>query len=308
MSRGSIDLGFDPTITAASEIGKRLFVRSISSSQDEVGSTPPTPGKETETAIESSDEEYTVQESNNTDRSRHRRRMSVMGAKLVSQIPPRHVTDNRFVVAPTYAFPSFDIHCFKMEKDLCFFHQSPSLPLTMLCRITKLPKNLLGAATWQIFAGNGEPVAVIKQAIRSINPTFYMFLGTDSVKRDCIYTFQKKLRSSKVRVFNGEGTKEAVLLNCFCLIGSDRVCIKLKDGKALGEALGETIVDWRCQTNMIRIGKGFDVLLAAACFCLADVFEAHALDVPPSMVSDVRAARQQASRVDYRAMMGWPSD
>jgi hypothetical protein len=296
------------------ELGKRLFVRTISatSSPDinigKVHTSSKLSQNNINEEIESSDE------NEDEDEIQHRRRRSsvrrsVAGAKIASQVPSRNIVDSRFVINPTCAMQSFDLFTCKVDssKDIYLLYRNELGEFRCMFRIAKLPKSLLGAATWQIYIGNSEPIAVLKQVARTLNPTFYLFKGTDAEKGTVVYSFLKKLRGTKIRIFNGEGCKEAALLTHFCLIGDDRVCVKLKDTKSLGEALGETIVDWRLQTCIMRIGRGFDVCLAAACFCLAEFFEAHSLDTEGETTLEVTEALkfENLSPVDWRDLLGW---
>jgi len=310
--------------TPVSELGRKLFLRSVSTSVDETlgkqgedqrrstsrlgrsakNHNEDAYGDDDESASE--DEEEVV-----ASRQRARRRSSIAGARIASQIPSRTIVDSRFVVSPQYAYPAFDVVSYKINKDLYFFHRpSDTQPYQCVFRIEKLAKGILGAPTWQIYAGSSEPLAVIKQVARTLSPTFFLFRGTDAKKGEVVYTFRKKARSTKIRVFTGEGYKETALLTYFCLLGDDRLCIKLKDASAIGgEALGETIMDWRVQTSILRIGKGFDICLAAASFCIADSVSPHSLQVPAEIqeviMQSVRVADRSGPDQSFRQVCGW---
>jgi hypothetical protein len=239
-------------------------------------------------------------------RRTHRRRLSVAGS-LASIVPSRHVIDTRLVVSPSYDLPSFDCKVFKLDKDIYFIHESALGAETVIGRISKSSKGLLSGSTWQIFAGKDEPVAVLKQSSRAstLNSTFSIYAGSDAKSGSCVYSVLKKLRSSKLRVYDGDSTKDLSMLNCFCFISPERVHIKTRDGSALGEAAGGTIVDWRQQNSVLRVGKGFDLILAFACFCLADMFESVCPSPPASALQELSESVRNAQRVDFLSTLGW---
>ncbi len=228
--------------------------------------------KEEEEALESDEDQQLYQTS--SSRRSTRRRSSMIMAPLVSQLPSHMVVDHRLVV-PTNSVNSIDFFCCKFDqKEHCFFARDLlSGKFGLVFRIVKLPaKSLIGigiTSTWQIYLGENQPLAVIKQTGMKLNSTFFVFAGEDSNKGRLIYMLFKKLRSSKIRIYEGDN-KTMDSLSHFCLYADDRVFVKLRDKKALGEALGETIVDWRAQNGTLRVGGGFDATLACACLVLAE--------------------------------------
>jgi hypothetical protein len=282
--------------SSPSEVGKRLFVRTISTSTDENLS----PVKSTVAEQDSASED---EKDDNESRRRQKRRASVGGSLLASQMTPRNFVDSRFIVSPKYMLPTFDLLCAKVDRDIYFIHIDGMGVSTVFFRVSRLPKSLLGQQSWQIYCGKNEPIAVLKQAGMSLTSAFYLFTGTDAEKGSVVYTFVKKLRSTKIRIFQGEGYKESALLRYFCFIASDRVFIKLTDIKSLGEVAGETIADWRMQTSSLRMGKGFDSTLAVACFCLADYFDP--LTIEASTQARTAVASSASAKHDYRSLFGW---
>lgn len=270
--------------------GKRVLRESYDQVPESCSGAPSSGGDE---RLESEEEQDLT-----TSRRRMRRRSSVNTA-LAFQIPSRNLVDFRLVLDVNSSLPQLDLLCSQVDKDTCFFHRARDGSLHLLFRAAKLhARGLLGA--WQIYLGHDEPLAMLKQSLMALNPTYFLFRGSDADKGALVYTLVKKLRSQKIRIFEGD-SKSVDALSHFCLYGDDRIFVKLKDSKAIGgQGLGDTILDYRQLNGMLRIGRGFDTCLAVACFVLCQVFAGVAYESAAAPLAPaLKAAKADPESATY---------
>jgi hypothetical protein len=205
---------------------------------------------------------------------RSRRRSTYLGGKIVMpQRPPHNPFDSRLVVPPskdTKAGQGFvDVSWYKgagkNSREQCFY----SVDFDPIVRFVNATRTLK-PATFQIYGGTSDVHLVQLQANRLVKPKVFKL----TYENDVIYTLRKKGKS-KIQVIEGDSVAPD-FVRYVVQFGPDRICIKTRDASGLGITLGDTNVDWRPDPNpqalldQVRLGSGFDVILAMACFGLAD--------------------------------------
>ena len=207
---------------------------------------------------------------------RMRRRSTYLGGKQVQpQRPPPFLVHDAFIVPPppeTFEKQGFaDLAWYrgagKSSREQGFYSGQALSPVVRMLNVTRTLKPV----SFQLFpAAAADPHAELV-ATRVITPKAFRL----SAEGQIAYTLRRKGKS-KIYVFEGDTEKDTSMLRYVCQFGADRVCIKRRDESSLGIALGATLVDWRPDPNpaalldKVRIGSGFDVFLAMACFGLAD--------------------------------------